>query len=249
MIWLHFLSKNVDVFSLSWLNLLIPSWFVFVWQMKARRCVAHPLTCRAVAWVRWASSYGRYATRRLAPGTTYSLLSLVLSSLPLAPCQPGWWALLWCSTSAISRRKTSSLMTRKRPVIRVGPRGPGVTMGKGILKTHILFKGLILSCPPWIPIVPPVSFQDCLRSLLTHCHTESGSALKEKEEDSTEIRNVILLIVLFWVFRWCNTQSGCHARASRCSCMTLYMVNFCDSWKIRLSVKVVIVQATSRTCS
>lgn len=107
---------------------------VSVWQMRARQCVAHLLTCRAVAWVRWASSYGRYVTRLWAPGTTFSLSSSASSSLPPAPCRPGWWASSWCSTSATSRRKTNSWMwTRKRkPVRRVVPHGPGVTMAMGI---------------------------------------------------------------------------------------------------------------------
>lgn len=115
---------------------------VSVRQMRARRCAAHPLTCRAAVWVRWASSYGRCVTRLWAPGTTFSLLSSALSSLPLAPCPPGWWGSSWCSTSATSKRKTSSWMrTRRTRAARWDvPRGPGVTMATEVWKCHTLFK-------------------------------------------------------------------------------------------------------------
>ncbi|XP_069020576.1 leucine-rich repeat-containing protein 52-like isoform X2 [Embiotoca jacksoni] len=63
--------------------------FKFQGLTRARQCVARLPTCRAVVWVRWASSYGRYVTRLWAPGTTFSLSSSALSFLPLAPCRRG----------------------------------------------------------------------------------------------------------------------------------------------------------------
>lgn len=102
-----------------------------LWQMRARQCVAHLLTCRAVNWARWASSYGCYVTRLWAPGTIFSLSSLALLSLLLALCQPGWWESSWCSMSATSRRKTNSSTwtTRKKPVRWTVHHEPGTAMG------------------------------------------------------------------------------------------------------------------------
>lgn len=164
--------------------LIIPPWCAAcVWQMRARRCAAPPLTCRVVVWARWASSYGRYVTRLWAPGTTSSLWSSASSSSPLAPCRPGWWASSWCSTSATSRRKASSSIrrTRRSPPTRVAACEPGVTMATGIWKRHKLSEmshphtphpSPPLS-PSLIPTVPPVNFQDCHEVQLDCGPTES----------------------------------------------------------------------------
>lgn len=202
--------------------------------MRARRCVAHLLTCKVGVWVRLASSYGRYVTRLWAPGTIFSLLSSALSSLLLARCRPGWWASLWCSMSATSRRKTNSwTRTRKRKTLsRVEARVSGVTMETGIWKRHILFERFIhplhamdsysASCQlPGLSVKSnhtPVTL-----SLFNRLNTEGEGFNRDEACHSSDLKCAL---------RWAQTHSGCHSLGPQLFCLSDHVRRLitCASW-------------------
>lgn len=191
---------------------------VFVWQMRARQCVPHLPTCKVTVWVRWASSFGRYVTRRWTPGTTFSSLSSALSSSPPGQCLRGWWASSWCSTSATSRRKTISSNWRMRTkglrrVARREAEWSGVTAA---LIFHILFERILAilstmdshsaSCTP-----PRLSVDSDKKWKSFH-----QAWLSTRKWNSTEMRNVSLITctglsgddTCFWSLCWKSLLLG-----------------------------------------